>query len=39
MKTCHIAIGEHKEETPHNDYEIADWTIYSLAELESKCQL
>lgn len=39
MKTCHIDIGEHKDEKPTNIYEIADWTIYSLLELEGTCQL
>jgi FMN phosphatase YigB (HAD superfamily) len=39
MKTCHIAIGEHKNEKPENKFEIADWTIHSLDELEGKCQL
>jgi FMN phosphatase YigB (HAD superfamily) len=39
MKTCHVDIGEHKDEKPTNIYEIADWTIYSLLELEGTCQL
>jgi FMN phosphatase YigB (HAD superfamily) len=39
MKTCHIAIGEHKNEKPQDPSEFADWTIYSLQELKGQCQL
>lgn len=38
-KTCWVRYGEHADDTPQNEFELADFAIDRIGELTSKCRL